>query len=240
MEKLQAGARKLGLHLTAEQLEKFEIYYRELIDWNKRMNLTSITDYAEVQVKHFLDSLTVVTANEPFNKGQNLRVIDVGTGAGLPGLPLKIIRPGIRLVLLEATAKKTQFLHYLVDRLGLEDVAIVAGRAEEVAHDVRYREKFDLVLSRAVASLPALVELTLPFCAVPGRFIAQKKGDIDREVAQSQKAIDVLGGSLKGVKSITLEGQEDRRYLVVIDKIKPSPARYPRRPGVPARKPIVA
>lgn len=239
MEKLEAGAQKLGICLTPVQLEQFEIYYRELVDWNKRMNLTSITNYEGVQVKHFLDSLTVITAIQPLSEARKLHVIDIGTGAGLPGIPLKIIWPGIRLVLLEATAKKTQFLKYVVSRLGLEDVEIVAGRAEEVAHEARYREKFDLVLSRAVAPLPALVELTLPFCVVPGRFIAQKKGDIEREVTQSQKAIDALGGSLREVKSVKLEGRDDRRYLVVIDKIKPSLAQYPRRPGVPAKKPIM-
>lgn len=239
MEKLKAGARKLGLHLTVAQLEKFEIYYSELVDWNKRMNLTRITAYAEVQLKHFLDSLTVVTAVKDVDNNQRLNVIDVGTGAGLPGIPLKIIWSGVRLVLLEATAKKAQFLRHIIDRLGLDNVEIVVGRAEEVAHDAQYREKFALVLSRAVAFLPALVELTLPFCNTGGRFIAQKKGDIDREMAQSQKAIDVLGGSLREVKSVELAGQDDRRYLVVIDKIKPSPARYPRRPGVPTKKPIM-
>jgi len=240
MKKLRDGAQKLGLHLTPKQVEQFEIYYRELVDWNERMNLTSVTDYEEVQVKHFLDSLTVITAIKPLNKGQRLSVIDVGTGAGLPGIPLTILLPGIKLVLLEATARKTKFLHHVVGRLGLDNVEIAVGRAEEAAHDLKYREKFDLVLSRAVASLPTLVELTLPFCAVGGRFIAQKKGNIGREVERSQKAIDILGGSLREVKSIELEELYDKRCLVVIDKIRSAPAEYPRRPGIPAKRPIIS
>ena len=240
METLKAGAQKLGLHLTTVQLEQFELYYQDLIDWNRRMNLTSITDYEEVQVKHFLDSLTIITAIKAIDKNQRMTVIDVGTGAGLPGIPLKILLPDIRLMLLEATLKKTKFLRHVIGGLGLDNVEIVIGRAEEVAHEAQYREKFDLVLSRAVASLPALVELTLPFCAVGGRFIAQKKGNIEREVEQAQKAIDILGGILREVKSIELEELGDKRYLVIVDKIKLTPAAYPRRPGMPARKPIVS
>ena len=182
MEKLKSGAQKLGLHLSQQQLELFEMYYRELVDWNRKINLTRITGYEEVQLKHFLDSLTVTLATKPLAGGESLSVIDVGTGAGLPGIPLKILLPDIRIVLLEATAKKTKFLHHVVATLGLNDVEIVVGRAEEVAHNARYRERFDLVLSRAVASLSTLVELTLPFCAVGGSFVAQKKGNIEQEV----------------------------------------------------------
>ncbi len=146
MEKLKSGAQKLGLHLSPEQLEQFEIYYQELIDWNRKINLTSITDYEEVQVKHFLDSLTVTLAIKQEDIGKSLSVIDVGTGAGLPGIPLKILLPAIRLALLEATAKKAKFLEHLIRKLGLDDVEIVVGRAEEAAHKPQYREKFDLVI----------------------------------------------------------------------------------------------
>jgi len=236
MDILKSGAQKLGINLTPAQLELFEVYYRELVDWNQRMNLTSITHYEEVQVKHFLDSLTIIPAIEPLDSKQKMNVIDVGTGAGLPGIPLKIMLPDIRLVLLEATAKKTKFLQDIVDRLGLDNVEIAVGRAEETAHNSRYREKFGLVLSRAVAPLPALAELTLPFCAVGGRFIAQKKGNIEREIERSRKAITIMGGSLREVKPIQLED----RCLIIIDKIKPSPAEYPRRPGIPAKRPIIS
>ena len=239
MEQLVSGAKKLGLHLSPEQLEQFQSYYRELVDWNRRVNLTSITGYEEVQVKHFLDSLTVALVMKPPEALGSLRIIDVGTGAGLPGMPLRILWPGIRLVLLEATAKKAKFLEHLAAELGLNDVEIVVGRAEEVAHDARYREKFELVLSRAVAALPVLAELTLPFCALGGSLVAQKSGAIDQEVGRASRAITVLGGRLREVRAVGLVEFADRRCLVVIDKIKPTPPEYPRRPGMPAKRPIV-
>ena len=238
MEKLKYGSEELGLHLNTGQLEQFEIYYKELIVWNRKMNLTSITDYEEVQVKHFLDSLTVTLAmRAPF---KSVNAIDIGTGAGLPGVPLKIIKPDISLVLLEATGKKARFLNHLVTALALEDVEIAVGRAEEVAHDIQYRENFDIVLSRAVASLPTLVELTLPFCAVGGSLIAQKKGDIQKEVEQSNEAINKMGGYLREIKPVGLEALNDSRYLIVIDKVNPTPEKYPRRPGIPAKRPIIS
>ncbi len=239
MEKLKAGAQKLGFDLSPRQLEQFQTYYQELIDWNRRVNLTSITGYEEVQVRHFLDSLTVTLAVKPPAGEGGLGVIDVGTGAGLPGIPLKILWPGTGMVLLEATAKKAKFLDYLIARLGLDNVEVVVGRAEEVAHDSRYREKFGLVLSRAVAALPSLAELTLPFCVVGGSFIAQKKGAVDVELGRASRAISVLGGSLREVKAVDLEGLRDERRLVAIDKIKPTPPQYPRHPGIPAKRPIV-
>jgi len=239
MEKLNVGAKKLGLHLTPQQLEQFQIYYQELIDWNQRMNLTAITGYEEVQIKHFLDSLTVLLAlKQPIDSG-NLRLIDVGTGAGIPGIPLKILLPDIKLVLLDATAKKAAFLHHMKHKLGLDDVEIVVGRAEDIARKAQYREKFELVLSRAVARLPTLVELTLPFCAIGGSFIAQKKGDIDWEIDQAGKAIDLLGGNLREMKRVDLEEFTDERWLITIDKVLPTPQQYPRRPGIPAKRPLL-
>ena len=237
MEKLIVGAKKLGLHLSPRQLEQFHLYYQELIDWNQRVNLTAITDYEEVQIKHFLDSLTVTLAWPPRNT--DLRLIDIGTGAGMPGLPLKILFPEIRLVLLEATAKKAAFLRHLKDKLGLDNVEVVVSRAEEVAYLAQYREKFDLVLSRGVAPLPTLVELTLPFCTIGGSFIAQKKGDTRLEIKQANKAIRLLGGKLREVKEVGLEEFTDQRQLIIIDKVSPTPQLYPRRPGIPAKRPLV-
>ncbi|MDP6576588.1 MAG: 16S rRNA (guanine(527)-N(7))-methyltransferase RsmG [Dehalococcoidales bacterium] len=239
MEKLKSGAEKLSLQLTPEQLERFQTYYQELIDWNQRLNLTRITDYEEGQVKHFLDSLTVVLALKPPVDGEGLRLIDVGTGAGMPGIPLKILLPGISLVLLDATAKKAAFLRHIRQKLGLDDVEIIVGRAEDVAREALYREKFGLVLSRAVASLSTLVELTLPFCAIDGRFIAQKKGGVDSEINRAARAIGLLGGELREVRKITLEEFTDERWLVVIDKVSVTPPQYPRRPGIPAKKPLL-
>ena len=236
MEKLKAGAKRSGLELNSTQLEQFDTYYQELVDWNKQINLTAITDYEEVQVKHFLDSLTVTLA---WQQTKGSTVIDVGTGAGIPGIPLKIVFPDIKLVLLEATAKKVSFLHHIKQKLGLDDIEIVVGRAEEVAHVAQYRERFNLVLSRAVAQLPTLVELALPFCALGGSFIAQKKGDISQEVSRANKAIELLGGRLREVKKINLEEFADERWLVVIDKLSPTPEIYPRRPGIPAKRPLM-
>jgi len=239
MEKLSSGAEKLGLPLNQRQLEQFHVYYQELVDWNQRVNLTRIIDYNEVQIGHFLDSLTVTLALKPPVISSSFNVIDVGSGAGLPGIPLKIMLPDIKLVLLEATAKKADFLRHIGDTLGLDDVEIMVGRAESVAHQAQYREKFAVVLSRAVASLPVLVELALPFVAADGCFIAQKKGDVEREIKLAARAIGLLGGKLREVKDIELDEFTDRRRLVIIDKVMPTSPQYPRRPGIPAKRPIL-
>jgi len=230
---------KLGIELSPVQLEQFYTYYQELLDWNRKINLTSITGFRDVQLKHFLDSLTVTLALKLPVPGESLNLIDVGTGAGFPGLPVKIVFPSVRLVLLEATNKKAEFLSHLTQKLRLDEVEIVVGRAEKVAHKIKYRERFNIVFSRAVAKLPALVELTLPFCAVGGSTIVQRKGDIELEVRQAAKAVAILGGSQPGVKRIELREFTDKRYLVVIGKVAPTPVKYPRRPGIPAKRPIV-
>ena len=239
MERLISGAEKLGLQLNPEQLEQFNTYYQELVGWNRRINLTAITDYEEIQVRAFLDSLTVVLAWQPPSDDEPTRVLDVGSGGGMPGVPLKIAFPGIRLVLLEATKKKVNFLKHLSDRLALDNVQVLTGRAEEVAREDDYRETFDLVLSRAVAKLATLAELALPFCTVGGMFVAHKKGNVDWEIIRAEPAIITMGGKLREVKSVDLPEFTDRRLLVVIDKVKPTPDKYPRRPGMPEKRPLV-
>jgi 16S rRNA (guanine527-N7)-methyltransferase len=239
MERLKKGAKELGINLTSLQLEQFEQYYRLMVDENKRINLTSITGYEDVQIKHFLDSLTVA-AIDTVRWGRGLKVIDIGTGAGLPGIPLKITFPNIKLTLLEATMKKTRFLGKVINELDLKDVEIVAERAETAAHDEKYREKFDIALSRAVAALPALAEIMLPFCRIGGECVVQKKGDIEEEVARAKKAIALMGGKLLGVKAVALKELDANRWLVIIDKVKPCPDEYPRRPGMPEKRPIIS
>jgi 16S rRNA (guanine527-N7)-methyltransferase len=239
MDKLIARAAKLGVTITEEQAAVFEAYYRILIDWNRKVNLTAITSEVEVREKHFLDSLTAALAVNFADGYSPLSVIDVGTGAGFPGLPLKIAFPGIHLTLLEATAKKTQFLDYIVKKFGLQEVQIIVGRAEDAAHQPQHREKYQIVLSRAVASLPALAEIALPFCAPGGLFIAYKKGDILDELQQSGRAVDIMGGRLKEIIPISPDLFDDDRRLIVFEKLKSAPVEYPRRPGMPEKRPLL-
>ena len=236
MEKLKVGVERLGLKLSENQLAQFQTYYEELIDWNQRMNLTSITEYEQVQINHFLDALTVALVWKP--ESSQPKVIDIGTGAGIPGIPMKIVFPQIHLVLLEATAKKASFLSHIVKKLGLSDVEIEVGRAEDIAHEDRYREQFTIALARGVAELAALAELTLPFCTIGGLVIAHKRGEIQQELSRAEKAIDILGGKLKEVRPVTLTEFPDNRSLVVIEKVSHTPDKYPRRAGMPAKRPL--
>jgi 16S rRNA (guanine527-N7)-methyltransferase len=230
----------LGMELSPRQAEQFELYYREIMTWNKRAGLTAITDHQEVQTKHFVDSATVALALTPEETNRpSTKIIDIGTGAGFPGLPLKILLRQPRLTLLDSTAKKAAFLRHVVEKLNLPDVEVVNDRAERIAHLPQYREQFDVVVSRAVASLATLVELALPFCRPGGKFLAQKKGHPEQEIREAGRAIEVLGGRLSEVRQIELEVLPDIRYLVVVSKVSPTPENYPRRPGVPGKRPIL-
>ena len=244
MRLLAEGAKSLGIHLSNEQLDQFELYYRELAEWNQRANLTSITGYEETQVRHFLDSLTV---SLPYGDGGGgsasgcadiKRAVDIGTGAGFPGLPLKLAFPNIELHLIESVGKKTAFLEHLVDLLGLGGVSIHTGRAETLARQPELRETFDLALVRGVARLSLLLEYALPFCRLGGTTVAHKHGDLDGELTEAELALSELGGRAADIYPVALEGLTDKRVVVAFEKVTPTSDRYPRRVGIPAKRPL--
>jgi 16S rRNA (guanine527-N7)-methyltransferase len=237
MQPLSEGAREFGVELTQEQLDRFDTYYHHLIEWNARINLTAITGYDEVRVLHFLDSLSVACVLPP-ERRKGAKLIDVGAGGGFPGVPLAIAFPELKVTLLEATGKKVDFLRDLARRLELDNVATVQGRAEELGHGEQYRERYDLAVARAVAAMRTLAEYTLPFVPIGGTFVAMKGVDAGEETQAAARAIELLGGRLRELLPIRLPGLDEPRYLVVVDKVAPTPARYPRRSGVPAKKPL--
>jgi len=228
------GLRQLGLQVTERQLDQFLRYRQELLDWNTRINLTAITDPEEVLLRHFLDSLSLLLVYER----AETRLLDIGTGAGFPGLPLKIVRPQWQVVLLEATGKKVAFLHHMIETLQLKDVVALHGRAEELAHKAGYRASFDVVTARAVASLPTLLEYAAPFCRVGGQIILPKKGDLAEELAQGKLAARQVGAVLKDDVPVTLPGLEDGRRLLVWEQVRKCPAQFPRSGTVMAKKPL--
>jgi len=236
MDVLKAGAMEWGLKLTPPQVDAFGLYYQQLLIWNERINLTSITDYKEVQVKHFLDSLSCLQVLDTVDP--DARCIDIGAGAGFPGLPLKIVWPRLQLTLLESVGKKVRFLTHMVEAMGLEETDIVQGRAEELGRNPDYREAFDVALARAVAQMSVLVEYALPLVRVGGIFVAQKGDDIEVEMKSAGAAIELLGGRLQEIKPVYLPGSEIARHLVVVQKLGPTTERYPRRPGIPAKRPL--
>ena len=238
MDLLVAGARELGITLTDCHLTAFETCYWELVAWNERFNLTAITDWEGVLVRHFLDSLSCFKALPRTELAAGARVIDVGTGAGFPGLALKIVCPGMRLTLLEATGKKVTFLEHVVGVLGLREVEVIHGRAEELGRDPAHREQYDWALARAVAEMPALAEYLLPLVRVGGAALVQKGEGAAAEVHRADAAIVTLGGRVRQLAPVELRGLAETRYLVVVDKVAATPAKYPRRPGVPQKRPL--
>jgi 16S rRNA (guanine527-N7)-methyltransferase len=237
VERLKHGAFQLGFPLTSHQEEQFRCFSDQLIKWNRRVNLTAITDLAEIEELHFLDSLTLAPAlSEAVRLGG--RICDVGSGAGFPGVPLKIAFPGIGLTLVDSSSKRTRFLSLLTTVLGMEDVVVRTGRCEELAHGPELRESFDVVVARAVASLRVMAEYAVPFCRLGGLAILQKKGDIVEELAQAAAAWDVLGARVVEVQPVPSDVLGGERVLVVVEKVEPTPDRYPRRPGIPAKRPL--
>ena len=237
MDLLAIGVAELGLNLSPEQFSQFDIYYRELADWNQRVNLTSITERAAVQVKHFLDSLTVSLAY-PQGMPPKLRIVDIGAGAGFPGLPLKLAYPNTHLLMVESVGKKARFLEHLVELLSLSDVEVMTGRAEDLAHKPELRENFDLALGRGVAKLPVLMEYTLPFCAVDGCLVVLNHRSVEGEFAGAANALGILGGRMGEIHPVEISGLTDDRVVLVVDKVKATPERYPRNPGTPAKRPL--
>lgn len=238
MDLLREGASRLGLALTAKQEEQFDRYCRDLLAWNLKMNLTAIVEHEEVQVKHFLDSLTTsMVLHDRLSQGGSL--LDVGAGGGFPGIPLKIVYPGIRLTLMDSVGKKGTFLQHIISDLELDDTNIHIGRAEDGAMKPHLRETFDVVVSRGVAPMRILMELTLPYCTMGGVTAVLKKGNIEPEVSDALNSMKVLGGVLRRVVPVEgIEGLEDDRVVVVVDKVSPTPDKYPRRPGRPQKHPL--
>ena len=233
---LQEAFAAAGFPLSAVQAQQFEQYYTILLDWNQRMNLTAIEDAEDVVYKHFLDSVLTLQVTGPLAGKQ---LIDVGTGAGFPGVPLKIMTPTLGLCLFDSLQKRIHFLEHLCGQLALKDVRTLHGRAEEFGQNAAYRETFDLATARAVAKLPVLAELCLPFVRVGGQFVALKGPELEQELAESQRALETMGGRLGEIKNIQLAHGQYERNLVVVEKIRPTPKKYPRRAGTPQKAPLV-
>ncbi len=233
LDQFKKGLSDLNIDLTEKQIEQFLKYYEILVETNKVMNLTAITEFDEVIEKHFLDSLSLVRV---FDLNRNVKILDLGTGAGFPGIPLKITFPEIDIVLADSLNKRVKFLNEVVETLQLKQVETVHGRAEELAKNKKYREQFDLCTSRAVANLSSLSEYCIPFVKEGGRFISYKSGEIEEEVDQAKRAIHVLGGKLDQVYKFDLH--EQKRSFVIIEKVKKTPVVYPRKAGTPTKEPL--
>lgn len=229
------GAADLGVSLTKNEALLYQKYFDLLLEWNNKVNLTAITEPDEVVVKHFLDSL-VLLQFVPLKPGCAL--LDVGTGAGFPGIPLKIAAPDVNVVLLDSLNKRVSFLNYLIDELKLKSISALHGRAEDFGHDEKYRAGFDIVVSRAVAKLTVLAELCLPFVRKGGLFVAYKGPKAEEELREADNALNLLGGQVDKFIRVELPGTSDDRYLVFIKKVGETPGKYPRKAGIPEKRPL--
>ena len=225
----------LGIQLTPSALSALSAYEGELLAWNERVNLTAIREPGKIRVKHFLDSLTCLLAMR--DKSME-RVIDIGTGAGFPGLPLKIVCPSMQLTLVESVGKKADFCRHMAQVLGLQGVEVVQERAEILGQDPNYRERYDWSLTRAVAIMPVLAEYQLPLVRIGGSMLAMKGENAPAEAQSAENTLRLMGGHLRRLIPVTLPGVAEERYLIVVDKIHTTPHKYPRRPGVAAKRPL--
>ena len=233
---IEAAKIDFSVELSAKQIAQFQTYLDELLEWNQKFNLTAIRDVEGIEIKHFLDSLSVVQA---LSKGSKPKaMIDIGTGAGFPGIPLKILYPEAKLTLVESIKKKAGFCEHVAEKLELSDVIVSTARAEEIGQDKLHREQYDLVLARAVAKMPILVEFLLPLATLGGLVVMQKGSSAKEEAEESKNAIRLMGGKMLDLFQITLPGLEDERFMVVLEKIKATPSEFPRRVGIPAKSPI--
>lgn len=245
MQRLVSGAAQMGLTLLPSQVAAFELFTQELIAWNERFNLTAITDPEQIEIRHYLDSLSLVPALAALEGipaaallSRSLKVADVGAGAGLPGLALRIVWSRLRLCAMEATAKKVRFMEHIATQLGMNDVQLIHGRAEELALREPHRAAYDLVVARAVAPLPTLVEYLLPLAKRGGRVVAYKGSAAHEEALAAEYAIRVLGGHLVRLVPVEVPGLAETRVLIVIDKIAQTPEGYPRGRGLPRKEPL--
>ncbi|KKK36866.1 16S rRNA methyltransferase [Mesobacillus campisalis] len=234
-EQFKASLAEKGILLTDWQMEQFETYFRTLVEWNEKMNLTAITDKEEVFLKHFYDS---VSAAFHFNFDRQLNLCDVGAGAGFPSIPLKIAFPKLQITIVDSLNKRITFLEHLAKELKLENVTFIHDRAETFGQNKQHREQYEVVMARAVARLSVLSELCLPLAKVGGQFVAMKGGQAEEELQKGKKALHVLGGKLRGVHSFKLPVEDSDRTVLVIDKEKKTPKQYPRKPGTPNKSPI--
>lgn len=236
---LSEKIKTLGIELSDKQIKQFEKYYHLLVEWNKVMNLTAITEYEEVIEKHFIDSLTLVKAFDRDDIENHIQsVIDIGTGAGFPGIPLKIVFPHLKVTLLDSLNKRIKFLNTVIDELQLTDITAIHGRAEDYAKQTEYREQYDLCVSRAVANLATLSEYCLPYVKINGWFLPYKSGEIDKEVEESMNAVRILGGKIKEIVKFELPNTDIGRAIVKINKIKATGKKYPRKAGMPGKEPL--
>ena len=232
-EGLLEKASTMGVRFSVEQMDKFYKYMNLLIEWNEKINLTAIIEPNEIILKHFIDSITIL---KDIKDGST--VVDVGTGAGFPGIPLSIMNPTLKITLVDSLNKRLIFLQEVINELDLKNVELVHARAEEFGRNKKYREKFDIATSRAVANLATLSEYLLPLVKINGKVISMKAGNASQEIEDAKKAIKTLGGNINNIEEFNLPQSDISRTIIIIDKIKETPGKYPRKPGTPSKEPI--